>query len=249
MRPSQTGTRTYAGTLCATPDAVLLRLSLLLGATQAAILFWKCLFSSCFALLAAQVTNQSDDTSVAMALKAAPRHVLGLVLSRAVLNISITLAFLDTYAANVLLCYCLNPLISGILGWCWLGDPLPRRTLVAIIGAAASIAVMALVPLLQEGPYAPINFKRRLGDALAIVTSFCTSLSFLIARNASRTYRVPVTLCAAAGMMVSALGNLVGSLFFGYTVLGGISPAFFCVALLIGVSIGILITCFSVAPR
>ncbi|KAJ8605227.1 hypothetical protein CTAYLR_000479 [Chrysophaeum taylorii] len=231
------------GTIAATPDAVLLRWCKELGADDTAILFWKCIFAFAFGVVAAPASERRDETSVAEALTLAPGHVVGLVLSRAAINITISLAFLLTYAVNVLLCYSLNPLISGVLGWVCLGDALPPRTLVAVACATVSIAVITLHGRHQGSQ------SNRLGDALAVAASAFVSINFVLTRSASRSYRAPVGLASAGGVLVAAIIVAVAAPPLGFSVVGGVAPLFFVAAGLCGSCVGVLIVAFAIAPR
>ena len=52
-----------------------------------------------------------------------------------------------TTAAKGLLLVSLNPLWAALLGWLCLGDKLPRRTIVALLGAGGAVAGLGVLPV------------------------------------------------------------------------------------------------------
>ncbi|KAJ8613599.1 hypothetical protein CTAYLR_006135 [Chrysophaeum taylorii] len=229
----------FVGVMSATPEGAILRWGkefLIDG--EAPLLFWKNAFTCLFgAVLSALLDREHKEVSGRRILKGWPFFALA-VACQGFIAISFPLAFLYTYAANVIVLFSLTPLFSAILGWVLLDDALPRRTVLALVAATASITVMFVRPSGERPGHV-------FGDVLALVTGLVNSIFLVSVRAGLR--RVPDLPTPLASSIGTALGA-VAALGWG-NVCDVSSPVFFAPMLLDGFSIGIILVAFSIAPR
>jgi len=199
--------------LCFSPDAALVQLiephRTPQGTVNAAltIMCWKTGFSGVLNLIAAVVLD-GGLRPLLDGLRSGPGHVLLATLFQCTNQIGFTMSFLLADPAIALLLISLNPLWAALLGWLTLGEALPCRTIVALLVALLSLAVVffpELVPsagAIQSDPGAGSS----VGTAFALGTGLSVALYITVVRHAA-------TRCPKASMSASAgLGALAAAL-------------------------------------
>ncbi|KAJ8613608.1 hypothetical protein CTAYLR_006148 [Chrysophaeum taylorii] len=184
-----------AGVVMVTPDAVLLRWASAAGGKLVAMTFWKC-------LLMGVVCGFYCERS---AFASASRRIVACTAMGSLQAVSIILlsyAFVYTYAATAVLCYSMHPLWSAVIGWVFLNDVLPRRTIFALVCAVLALFVM-FAPEFVSGNFG--GGRNSYGDAMAITTSLTMALFLTSARAASRVApEISVPLASSFGLLFAA---------------------------------------------
>lgn len=239
-----------AGVVSVTPDAVLVRWATQLGASTVAIIFFKMLsiffFTMSWVMVSEGRTMYPLDRLVHRC-RGGLHFMAGIMLIQALVDIFFPLAFLMTYAANVLLLYSLQPVWSALLGWMILRDRLPRRTLFALAGALVAITVM-FIPAVMSGQSG--GTSEILGNIIAIGLGFCMSAYVLVSRVAStKVPELPIAMASALGALLGAVVVAAYAMLTGTSVLRRVSPLFFVVMAIDGVCVGSIFIAFSIAPK
>ncbi len=184
---------TALGVLLISPDALVLRW---VSADAMQILVWR------GGLIALGLTV----LLVARYRRALPRKLrgvgwtgLGCALCYATSNISFVQAMNLAGAANTLLIFSVSPLFAGFLGWIWLGERLPLRTVLAILTSLVGIALIVS----DETPGSSLA-----GNLLALVAAIALASNFTLARSKPLIDMSPGLLLGA--VLVSMIGYLVG---------------------------------------
>mmetsp|Transcript_3474 Transcript_3474/g.10242 ORF Transcript_3474/g.10242 Transcript_3474/m.10242 type:complete len:392 (+) Transcript_3474:277-1452(+) len=236
------------GVVCVTPDAVLLRWLQHLGASTAAILFWKLIFV--FACTLAWVLARAEKpllSGLAARVATGPRHFWSIVAIQGFVDLTFSLGLLLNTPARVLVFYSLNLLWSALLGYAFLDDLLPRRTVFACFFACCCVLLIFVPQLAGEPAHASA-----LGDACSVLAGVGIALFLLVARDGARTCpRVPVELGTALGALFAALAVVASTAQTGASVghVGGRWEVFLPVALLDGLCIAAIFVCMSIAPK
>jgi len=208
------------GTLATTPDAVLLRWAQMSGAKLATILFWKLLIMAGILTTFARCYEQGKSYS---ALVANPGLSLAIGVSMAGRSVLLSYAFVYTFAATAVMLFSLHPLWSSVVGWIFLGDALPRRTVVALLLAVVALVVM-FWPELSSGSFG--SGMMSLGDGMALATSICMTIYLALARHASRKDpQLSVPTASGLGLLLGSVVILVADFATGSTVVAGFGAA------------------------
>ena len=215
LTAAQRRTRGYSfallGAILVTPDAVCVRLATSIGGGT----FWWTISTKCFLLfvmILSFVAWQHGWRKLPAGIAAGPAHCALVVLFQCFVTIGFPTVFQTTTTAKGLLLISLNPLWAALLGWRVLGDTLPRRTLIALFGAALSIGIIFIPPALmpEEGggtvAIAADGVGNWRGDLIAVGTGL--SLAAMITSSRYGSQRRPKALMALA----AALGSLVAGL-------------------------------------
>lgn len=237
-----------AGVVSVTPDAVLVRWASQLGASPPAIIFFKLVWVFSFVMSWVAITEGWTLTK-GLRYRGGIRYFVAIMLLQASIDLFFPLAFMLTYAANVLVLYSLQPVWSAVLGWFLLGDPLPRRTMFALFGALTSVFVMFLPRIMgDEGEDDGSN--NDLGMCIAIWLGFAMSCFVVVTRRAcQKVPDLPISFATALGALLGAATITAISESTGGSVLKGISPLFFLVTAIDGACVGGVFIAFSIAPR
>lgn len=211
---------TLAGVIVVTPDAVLVRLAAEQNGTFVWIISIKCLILS--VMIFAFVLIQQGLQGLVAGVRAGPRLIFAIAFWNAIVTACFPICFQTTTAANALLLISLNPLWAALLGWRVLGDVLPARTVIALVGAALSIALIFVPPAIihsiadrqHASPSIPSNetvisadgVGNWRGDILSLATGL--SLAALITTSRYAAMHKP----GIVGAVAMALGGLVAGL-------------------------------------
>lgn len=243
-----------AGVLCVTPDAVLLRWAQHLGASTAAILFWKYAFFAVWGGSWAVYEEWRDaarpsPASLYRRCRSGPAHFCAIVVLQMAATLTITVAFLTTLAANVMVFYALNVLYSALLGWYWLGDALPARTVAACAFAMACVGLVLFGAKLGGGGHGG-GQASSLGDGLAFCCGVALSLMILATRSAAKVApAVSVPAAAALAAVFNAALVWASTVLTGDVILPSAGPLFYGVMALDALCIACILMALAVAPR
>ena len=135
----------------------------------------------------------------------APWHFWGTAVLQGIINFFYCIAYLETGVAKALMLISLHPIWSGLGGWRLLGDPLPIRTIIALVGAVSSMVLMFVPPAFdsQNNPSAissnsaapdgragggglPVNRDTLHGDLIALAAGFAVACNIILSRHASQ---------------------------------------------------------------
>mmetsp|Transcript_27859 Transcript_27859/g.89853 ORF Transcript_27859/g.89853 Transcript_27859/m.89853 type:complete len:375 (+) Transcript_27859:112-1236(+) len=166
------------GVLITTPDAVLLRWAQACEMATVSILFFKLLIIAMVMLVYALAYEEGKRLR---AIRRRPWLCVALGASTTCVSILLTYAFEYTQTAVAVMLFSLHPLWSGIFGWIFLGDVLPRKT-VGALGLAILALILMFFPELRRGSFG----AGTLGDAMALLTSLSLSAYLCFARYASK---------------------------------------------------------------
>ena len=179
------------------PDAMLLRLPhedenpLLVAA-------WRCSWIAMLSTITVIIQAGSMQT-LALRIKASWRGLLLVSCCTTMTSLGFPLSLQLTGSAEALLLIALNPLWGALLGWRILGDRLPRRTVIALACALASIAII-FAPRVIDIAHATTRgqqYPHRLaGDLIAFITGWGLATFTVSVRYAKRLYRDMPTQCA-----------------------------------------------------
>lgn len=136
------------GVFMVTPDAVCVRIAVSYGGTFWWIISMKCFFLG-FMLLAFVLVHHSW-SKLAEGLRSGPRHLALVAFWQGLVTIGFPVCFQTTTSAKALLLISLNPLWAALLGWRVLGDVVPRRTVITLVGAGLSVLFILLPPILGD---------------------------------------------------------------------------------------------------
>lgn len=238
-----------AGVVSVTPDAVLIRWATHLGAGRMTIIFFKLL--SIFLFMIAWVVFSEGRSLIPPQrlmhrFRGGVRFFVTIMIIQGLIDIFFPLAFMLTYAANVLLLYSLQPLWSAVLGWIILRDPLANHTIVALAGAIIAVAIMFSPRLIYGQPMGVTDY----GNVIAVGLGIAMSSHVMIARAASqKAPDVPLTLGSALGALLGGIAVASFASLTGMSTTQGISSLFFLVVALDGVCVGSVFIAFTIAPR
>ncbi|KAJ8600113.1 hypothetical protein CTAYLR_003474 [Chrysophaeum taylorii] len=87
---------------------------------------------------------------------------------------AMTFAFLFTYTATAVVLFALGPVWAALMSYFWLGDPLERRTVCAIVLAIVGVGIIA----------GSVNGSDLVGSALAFFAGICYAAYLTIVRRA-----------------------------------------------------------------
>jgi len=241
-----------AGIVSVTPDAVLVRWASHLGAGRLAIVFFKMLSAFSFTIAWVMISEgrtMATPKRLALRCRGGVRYMVGAMVVQALVSIHYPVALLLTYAANVVLLSSLQPVWSALLGWFFLHDPLPVRTLIALVGSVVAVLLM-FAPRIVSSQDQHGSSSNDLGMVIAIGLGLGMSAYVLLARTASlKSPDVPLTLASALGALLGALIVAVFTAFTDGSLARGVSPMFFLVMAIDGVCSGSIFIAFSIAPR
>lgn len=240
---------TIVGIVCISPDAVLVRWAHRLEASILTIIILKQMMLAVILMSYLFYTEGWTLFSSQRYQGGGYGYFACLVVISGMLGAGFPTAFLFTYVASVYVLSCLQPIWAAIMGYIWLKDPLPRRTVAAIFGASLAVAIMFLPDMFgrKKGDFDTINL---VGMGIALALGIATSAYIIVLRIASRNSpELPVNLASATGAFIGATLTLLASTASRTSVLRDISPLVF-VATAID---GLCVTCFnifySIAPR
>lgn len=231
------------GILIVTPQAATILWMRHLGGSIEAILFFQLMITGLLIWVWVAAAAPRD------LLRTGFRDHFGLVAAIGILNalisVGLTVAFTMTYAANVLLIYSLDPVWSAALGWMLLGEKLPRRTILALVGSVLALVVMFVPSIVRNGS-ADVA-----GSLVAFFTGWILAFWLTLMRYAFlKGVEVDVPSCAAFGScLVSCLVAIASLATSKLDVLGVGRPLFFAPASIDGAIVAIVVTCFSIAPK
>ena len=197
------------GALVITPDALLTRR---LGELQpnGVVMLFKYLFVTTYTFGIALLFSRAVRPLVA-SVKSAPRHVALAAALQACVSAFLTLAFLETEAARALLFFSLFPLEAAIFSRAILKEPIPRRTLGALILSVVAVFIVC-VPNLRDGSEDSESQASLFGDMCGLAAG--ASLGALITVNRSAAlHRLNASVLLASGMvMASSIGGALCAL-------------------------------------
>ena len=243
-----------AGVVWVTPDAVIVRWSAKIGGGT----FWWIICVKCAVLFVAImtfVTWQHGLRKIPAGILAGPAHIALVTCMQCLVTIGFPAAFLTTTAAKALLLISLNPLWATMLGWRVLGDRLPRRTVLALVGAGCSVASIFIPPaVLRETAEEAVssdgvgNWR---GDLIAVATGM--ALAGMITANRFGAQRRPKALMALGASLGSLVASLI-ALVFACTIASErearLEPAFWPLMLLDGICVAACtVLALTFAPR
>lgn len=238
-----------AGVVSVTPDAVLIRWATHLGAGRMAIIFFKLLFIFFFMItwvVFSEGRSLMPPQRLIHRCRGGLRFFVTVMIIQGLVDIFFPLAFMLTYAANVLLLYSLQPIWSAILGWIFLRDPLAKHTIVALAGAIISVAIMFSPRLINGQPVGWTDY----GNVIAIGLGIGMSAYVMVSRAASqKAPDVPLTLASAMGALLGGIAVASFASLIGTSTTQGISGLFFLVVALDGICVGSVFIAFTIAPR
>ena len=233
-----------AGVLATTPDAVLLRWAQATHAKLAAILCWKLLLISIVMFAFARYYEKGKTFA---ALWKNPVLVICIGATMALRSSLLSYAYVFTYAATAVMLFSLHPLWSGVLGWIFLGDVLPRRTVVALVLAIVALIFM-FYPELASGSFG--SGRMTIGDGLALATSVLMSIYLCLARHASRVDpEISVPTASSFGLLVGTGAVVVISSLTGSTVVDGITGPGMAAIILDGFAVSSVNLAHAIAPK
>lgn len=237
-----------AGIVAVSPDAVLIRWATRLGASPPTIIFFKQL--AAFVVMLSWVSYKEGKTLLRIQrYRDGLQYFVSFMIIQSSMNIFFPLAFIMTYAANVLVLYSLQPIWTAIFGVLFLGDPLPKRTVVALVCAVCSVCVMFLPQITGEkqGDVGPNN---TLGMAIALGVGVGMSSFVVVARRASqKAPDLPISFAAALGALFAGALTAIFSPLFDDSVLRGISPLVLVATTIDGICSGSVLMSLSTAAR
>mmetsp|Transcript_24372 Transcript_24372/g.30516 ORF Transcript_24372/g.30516 Transcript_24372/m.30516 type:complete len:347 (+) Transcript_24372:1-1041(+) len=238
-----------------TPDFVLSNLAknCLHKNATASILFWKNLTMSGFAFAAAAAEKKDYDFIKCTSFHKKIWYYCIIISTRSIVQISLSVSFLLTYAANANLLFSTNGLWSALLGWLILKESLAKQTKIALVLATLSIAGMTLPDILfsNNKNTTTSNF----GDALALLAAIALSIFYITARKAPAD--IHVSFAVAVGTFLAAVFTGIFSIIttkeFDFFRTSAHSNAtrirFFSLTLTNGFLLGLLVIVFAIAPR
>ena len=194
----------FIGTLAVTPDAVLLRLAELHGGgTLWVTATLKLAFISVFCMVHPLTMGPR---AIVNGIKAAPMHFVLSALGQGLINMGYALAFLNTTVAEALMLISLHPLWTALAGRFILGDKIPMRTALALIGALVAVLIIFVPPAIvgeAGGQRSSVH-----GNLIALATGLFLTESIIVNRHAAmkRPQAAEVALEAAAGVGSFACG-------------------------------------------
>ncbi len=167
---------TILGVLVLTPDSLLVRL---IGLDSWSMVFWRGFLLMVVLTLALAVIYRGRTLALFLAIGQTGLAIAALFALGSVLFI---LALHNTSVANTLVIVAAAPLITAILCWLFLSEPVPTRTWLAILGAFAGIAI--LVSDSRHGGTLG-------GDLAALGTAACMAGALSLIRRARALNMVP----------------------------------------------------------
>ena len=205
--------------LVVSPDALLLRLCD--GEDPIFVALCRCLWVACFS--AATVCSLEGGIRRVASLTYEHRKPLAgvsLICCGTAMGFAFSLQL--TGSAEALLLISINPLWAALIGWRFLGDALPLRTLLALAGATASILIMYLPRVLgwgddtshdtsdaEEGEHSDRPY-RLMGDLIALGTGLCLAAFGNAVRHVRLHYSpdVPLMVAQVGSNSIAAVVNL-----------------------------------------
>lgn len=238
----------FAGILAVSPDAVLIRWSIRLGASLFAIIFFKMIFVF-IGLLAWNFVNEGRALLRDERYHDGFVHFIPISLTLALTAAFFPVAYALTYAANVLVLYSLAPIWSALLGSIFLNDPLPGRTIVALFGAVSAVCII-FFPEMRGNSKTDFDHKNDVGMAISLGLGFGTSVFVILSRRASQKVpNLPIGFATALGSLLAAISIAAISPVTGKSILHGISPTFFVAIIIDSISSAGIIISFLVSAR
>jgi drug/metabolite transporter (DMT)-like permease len=244
------------GTLCISPDSVVVRFLVVHETASWSILTWKNIF--CGSFQGIYVFAAAGGLKAAIAgVTAGPMHIALGAAMQAGLIITINLGFVHTTTARVLILGSLGPLWAALLGYAVLKDQLPRRTTAALLIALIAVGLIyvpALLGFSDDGAenVAVTQTQSDLGDLCAFSSGLFFAVLITVTRHAS-LYSANTNMTAAVmlGSYMAGLGSLIAAEAEVSPDLSGFSgPAWQFWLPLIGGGLGesIFCACASIAP-
>ena len=166
------------------------------------------------------------------------RHVILAAIFQCSTQICFTTMYLLTDAATALLLMSLNPLWTALLSWLCFNEPLPRRTIAALAGAAISLSVVFVPQLAIPAPTADAAALHLwphalLGDLIAIGAGVSVAGYLTVVRHAaSHCPRANMSASAGIGSFAAGLLGFASAAALGTSMLEGVAPAFWPLAFL-----------------
>lgn len=240
------------------PDAVLTRLTNMqrvadphestVGAA-CVLAMWKSLALGTFNLLAAALIEGSVQR-VVVGLRSGWLHVLLASLCMTAQQLGYTLAYIFTDPARALLLASLNPLWTALLGWRFLGDALPARTIVALLFAVLSV-LLVFAPQMAGAEHGKAYDGAALaGDCIAFFTGVSLATYVTIVRHASVACpHASMSATSALGALAAAMVSAVLAASTRARLVSGFKPAFGPLVLLDAASLAFAYVMTAFSPR
>ena len=232
----------FFGTLLVTPDALLTRWARRLGANTFALVFWK--FLSLGLILLVYTSFATDNFRSAFLKNPGLTLLLGALQSLVTLGIS--LGVLLTYAANAMLLYSLDPLWGAVMGWVFLGDVLPKATMLALFGAFSALLII-FIPAAMDGTSQ--SSTSIAGDIIALSSGLMIALYLTLLRWMFLQGKI-INAVGANGVGHIAIALVMAIVAWGLD-LSLIPPngLFFLCAFLNGAAVSCVVIAFTIAPK
>jgi drug/metabolite transporter (DMT)-like permease len=118
---------------------------------------------------------------------------VGIAVCIALASGTFLVALNHTTVARVLFMQAMAPVLAAVLAWVLLGEPVTRRTAVALVVALAGVTIMLGAPADAD----------LLGDSLAVVMAFSFALALVLTRHRRDVSMAPAT-CLAQFILLAA---------------------------------------------
>ena len=130
---------------------------------------WRCMWVMTFCVLTSVIQAGGVGT-LAKLISSHSRQLSMVAFCNSLTSIGFPLSLQLTGSAEALLLLSLNPLWGALIGWRFLGDTLPQRTLWALVGALVSIGLI-FAPHVVGSDVGELHRPNRLaGNVMAIIT-------------------------------------------------------------------------------
>jgi drug/metabolite transporter (DMT)-like permease len=191
------------GIIQVSPDATLVILMGLLGASDLVIIFWKTIGKGLLFLPIIWHVNPESFSGLIKGKVPGFRYIFWGSVLQGVLDFAIPISFVETSVARALLYYSLNPLWSAIMGKVFLKDEIPYRTKVALVSALIAVLITfapAFIP--NSEPEKGVTVR---GDIMAFLCGMFVSAYFTLIRLAKRKDpKIDPLPCNVGGSIVAA---------------------------------------------
>lgn len=180
-----------AGVLVLSPDTLIIRS---IQESPSTILFWRSLLTALSLFVLVAIMNRGH---VGAGFRAIGQLGLLVALFHACANIAFVAALSQTSVANTLVIIATAPFFAAVLSRIFLGEPIPRRTWVAI-GVVVGAVVVVFYGSLQGGGLP--------GAVIAVGGAVASAATITTIRRARGVSMIPAMVVAAVISSVVALG-------------------------------------------